>query len=200
MTEVNKRPILIVDDEPEILYSLRNLLRRDFEVHTAESGQEAIEVLQRQPVHVVMTDQRMPELTGVELLTRVQGEWPDAIRMVFTGYADVKAVIDAVNKGRIYRYITKPWDPDELCAVLFQAGEEYDRILDQRRLLADTRSFLARSLALAEGVRDGRWGALNSDGRARSEQLAEAGNALLTRLDDSMTPEPSRGVGQDADG
>src|SRR5919202_4817890 len=99
----NKHPILVVDDEPEILYSLRGLLRREFEVHTAESGEEAMEVLVQHPVHVVMTDQRMPTMTGVELLSRVQGEWPDAIRMVFTGYSDVKAVIDAINKGQIFR-------------------------------------------------------------------------------------------------
>src|ERR1043166_2400344 len=104
-----KPPILVVDDEPEILYSLRGLLRMEFDVHTAESGQEAIEVLRQQPVQVVMTDQRMPGMTGVELMRQVQGEWPEAIRMVFTGYADIKAVIDAINLGHIFRYITKPW-------------------------------------------------------------------------------------------
>src|SRR5207249_3043226 len=135
MTQESKHPILVVDDEPEILFSLRALLRRDFDVHTAESGAEALEVLAQQPIHVVMTDQRMPELTGVELLTRVMGEWPDAVRMVFTGYADIKAVIDAINQGHIFRYVTKPWDPDELLSVLRQACEEYLRIAAQQRLL-----------------------------------------------------------------
>src|SRR5438876_9853498 len=121
MSENARPPILVVDDEPEILYSLRGLLRREFEVHSAESAREAMEILKARPVHVVMTDQRMPEMTGVELLRQVQGEWPDAIRMVFTGYADIKAVIDAINHGRIFRYITKPWDPDELRSVLRQA-------------------------------------------------------------------------------
>ena len=68
-----------------------------------------------------MTDQRMPQMTGVELLQRAQEECPEAVRIIFTGYADIKAVIDAINQGQIYRYLTKPWDPDELVAVLRQA-------------------------------------------------------------------------------
>src|SRR5207247_1718387 len=103
MAGSDKHPILVVDDEPEILYSLRGLLRMQFEVHTAESGREALEILKQQPIHVVMTDQRMPELTGVELLSQVQGEWPDAIRMVFTGYSDEesgKALPDRVEQAQ----------------------------------------------------------------------------------------------------
>ena len=147
MTENGKHPILVVDDEAEILYSLRGLLRRDFEVHTAESAAEAMELLRRQAVHVIMTDQRMPEMTGVELLTEVQGEWPDAIRMVFTGYSDIKAVIEAINEGHIFRYITKPWDPDELKSLLRQACEEYERVVERKKLLLDLRAYLAQSLS-----------------------------------------------------
>src|SRR5215210_7690658 len=95
-----KRPILLVDDEPEILFSLRGLLRREFDLHTADSGAQALEILREHPVHVIMTDQRMPEMTGVELLRRAQGACPQALRMIFTGYADIKAVIDAVNQGQ----------------------------------------------------------------------------------------------------
>ncbi len=76
----DKHPILLVDDEPEILFSLRGLLRREFDLHTAQSGAEALEVLKRQPIHVIMTDQRMPEMTGVELLRRARGECPEAPR------------------------------------------------------------------------------------------------------------------------
>jgi DNA-binding NtrC family response regulator len=177
-----KPPILVVDDEPEILYSLRGLLRMEFDVHTAESGQEAIEVLRRQPVQVVMTDQRMPGMTGVELMRQVQGEWPDAIRMVFTGYADIKAVIDAINLGHIFRYITKPWDPEELRAILHQACEEHDRIIEHNGLRADLREYHSRCLALIEGLREARLGTLHPTGRAEADQLAEAGPAILERL------------------
>src|SRR5215213_10169769 len=106
MTHSSKHPILVVDDEADILFSLRALLRRDFEVHTAESGAQALEVLRQHPVHVIMSDQRMPEMTGAELLSRTRGEYPQAVRIIFTGYADLKAVIDAVNRGEIYRYLT----------------------------------------------------------------------------------------------
>jgi DNA-binding NtrC family response regulator len=143
----SKHPILLVDDEPEILFSLRGLLRRDFELHTANSGAEALEVLHKHPVHVIMTDQRMPEMTGVELLRRARGECPEAIRIVFTGYADIKAVIDAINQGQIYRYLTKPWDPDELAAVLRQACDYYDQLAQRRRLLLDLREHVARAPA-----------------------------------------------------
>ena len=145
MTTATKHPILLVDDEPEILFSLRGLLRKEFELYTAESGAEALEILRRQPIHVLMSDQRMPEMTGIELLRRARGECPEAIRIVFTGYADIKAVIDAINQGQIYRYLTKPWDPDELLAVLRQACDYYDHIAERRRLLRDLREHLARS-------------------------------------------------------
>lgn len=139
-----KHPILLVDDEAEILFSLRGLLRTEFELHTAESGAEALEILRRHPIHAIMTDQRMPNMTGVELLRRAKEERPEAVRIVFTGYADIKAVIDAVNHGEIYRYLTKPWDPDELVAVFRQACDFYDRLSRRRLLLCDLRDHLKR--------------------------------------------------------
>jgi response regulator RpfG family c-di-GMP phosphodiesterase len=154
MTTANKHPILLVDDEPEILFSLRGLLRREFDLYTAQSGAEALEVLRRQPIHVIMTDQRMPEMTGVELLRRARGESPEAIRMVFTGYADIKSVVDAINQGQIFRYLTKPWDPDELCAVLHEACAQYERIAERRRLLFDVREHLLRSQQPADRQMD----------------------------------------------
>ena len=140
-----KQSILLVDDEPEILFSLRGLLRREFDLHTANSGAEALDVLRQHPIHVIMTDQRMPEMTGVEFLRRAHGECPEAIRIVFTGYADIKAVIDAINQGHIYRYLTKPWDPDELLAVLREACDQYERLAERRHLLIDVRNHIARA-------------------------------------------------------
>lgn len=182
MAEKRKHPILLVDDEPEILFSLRGLLRKEFDVHTAESGLEALEILKQQPVHVVMTDQRMPEMTGVELLSRVQGECPQAIRIVFTGYADIKAVVDAVNQAQIFRYLTKPWDPDELIALLRQACDEYEQVTERVRLRADAQAFVAQSLALVEGLRSGQAGTLGASGQAQANELAESGAALVGRL------------------
>jgi DNA-binding NtrC family response regulator len=139
-----------VDDEPEILFSLRGLLRCEFEVHTATSGAQALEILRQQPIHVVMTDQRMPQMTGVELLRRARGEAPDAIRILFTGYADIKSVIDAINEGQVYRYLTKPWDPDDIFTLLRQACEQYDSIAEQRQLLRDLQGHLSASPQGAE--------------------------------------------------
>jgi DNA-binding NtrC family response regulator len=144
MAETRRHPILLVDDEPDILFSLQALLRRDFEVHTAEGGAQALEVLRRHPVHVIMTDQRMPQMTGVEMLTRARVECPQAVRIVLTGYADLKAVVDAINRAEIYRYLTKPCDSDELTAVLRQACEHYEALAERRRLLADMRDHLVQ--------------------------------------------------------
>jgi DNA-binding NtrC family response regulator len=174
MPERSKPPILIVDDEPEILFSLRGLLRLQFEVQTATSGEEALRILRERPVHVIMTDQRMPEMTGVELLRRAQGACPEAIRMIFTGYSDIKAVIDAINEGQIFRYITKPWDPDELIAVLRSACDEYERIAERRQLVVDARDFLGRCLGGLERVPGEEATALAAEGRALQERLDRA--------------------------
>jgi response regulator RpfG family c-di-GMP phosphodiesterase len=181
-----KHPILVVDDEPEVLYSLRALLRREFDIHTAQSGAEALQVLQKQPVHVIMADQRMPHMTGVELLCRVQSQCPEAVRIVFTGYADIKAVIDAINQGRIYRYLTKPWDSDELRGLLHQACAEHDRIVERKRLLTDLRDHLAQGLALETGLREAQYGTLNPEGQAALKKFAEVGSLLRDRLDRTL--------------
>src|SRR5205807_4679178 len=102
-------------------------------------AEEALKMLQNEEVNIVMTDQRMPEMTGVEFLRQVRGEHPDAIRLLFTGYADIKAVIDAINAGNVYRYITKPWDPDELQTVIREACDRYDLITERNLLLEDLR-------------------------------------------------------------
>ena len=195
MAEQSKHPILVVDDEPEILQSLRGLLRMEFEVHTAQNGFEALKILQRQPIHVVMSDQRMPEMTGVQFLSQVQGECPEAIRIVFTGYADIKAVIDAINQGHIFRYITKPWEPDELRAVLHQACEEYEQCVERKRLLTDLRSHVAQGLALVQGLREETYGTLHPAGQTAAEQFAEAGSAFLERLDRVLAPGQGQAFG-----
>lgn len=179
---MNKHSVLLVDDEPEILFSLRGLLRREFELYTAESGAEALEVLRQHPVQVIMTDQRMPQMSGTELLRRSQDECPEAIRMVFTGYADIKAVVDAINQGQIYRYLTKPWDPDELVAVLHEACEHYDRLAERRNLLRSLRDHVARCAGLLEGLPGG-----------SPESAKRDGAALLERIDRALVPEPGAG-------
>lgn len=188
MAETTKHPILIVDDEPEILYSLRGLLRKEFDVQTAQSPYEGLHVLRRQPIHAVMTDQRMPQTTGVEFLRQVRAEFPDVVRLILTGYADLRAVIDAINQGNVYRYLTKPWDPDELRAVLHQACAEYERVAERRRLLAELSAQAARWRGVVDGLRSGALGTLSPAGQAEVERLATDGPALLTRLEQVLGP------------
>ena len=121
MSTRHKHTILVVDDEPDVVKSVQDLLRLDYRVLGATRASEGIKIMQTEEVHVVMSDQRMPEMTGVQFLDRIKGEHPAAIRLLFTGYADITAIIDAINQGNIYRYITKPWDPDELQQVIRQA-------------------------------------------------------------------------------
>jgi signal transduction histidine kinase len=132
-----RHTILVVDDEPDVVQSVKDLLRLEFRVVGATRASEGMKLLQEMEVHIVMSDQRMPEMTGVEFLGRVRGDRPDAIRLLFTGYADIKAVVDAINKGNVYRYITKPWDADELQTILRQASEQYDLLTERKHLLAE---------------------------------------------------------------
>jgi signal transduction histidine kinase len=134
-----KHTILIVDDEPDVVRSVRDLLRLDYRVIGATRAEEALKLMEQEEVHVVLSDQRMPSMTGVELLGKVRGQHPDAIRLLITGYADIRAVIDAINTGSVYRYITKPWDPDELQAIIKEACERYDLIVQRKQLLAELR-------------------------------------------------------------
>jgi signal transduction histidine kinase len=134
-----RHTILVVDDEPDVVKSVQDLLRLDYKVLGATGAQQGEELLAREEVHVVMTDQRMPGMTGVEFLHKVRGEHPDAVRLLFTGYADIHAVIDAINQGNVYRYITKPWDPDELMSIIREACERYDLLVERKMMLVELR-------------------------------------------------------------
>jgi signal transduction histidine kinase len=132
-----KHTVLVLDDEPDVVRSVQDLLRLDYKVLGATSVEEAMKIMDEHDVHVVMTDQRMPGTSGVEFLSKVRSKHPEAIRLLFTGYADIRAVIDAINRGKVYRYINKPWDPDELQAIIREAVDRYDLIIEREQLTAD---------------------------------------------------------------
>ncbi|AJE22186.1 response regulator [Azotobacter chroococcum] len=115
--------ILFIDDEERILRSLAMQFRRHYEVLTESDPQRALERLQDEPVHIVVCDQRMPKMNGAELLTRAREIAPQTLRILLTGYSDLDAAIEALNGGGIFRYLTKPWDPQEMAATLRQAAE-----------------------------------------------------------------------------
>ncbi|WP_020533494.1 adenylate/guanylate cyclase domain-containing protein [Flexithrix dorotheae] len=117
--------ILYVDDEQQNLISFKAAFRREFKILTAISGNEAMEILKENVVHLIITDQRMPEMTGVQFLEKVVPIYPDAIRMILTGFSDIEAIIDAINKGKVFRYISKPWDENELRMTIENAKTLY---------------------------------------------------------------------------
>lgn len=121
----DKINILYVDDEVNNLLSFKALFRLKYKVFTAERGKDAIKILDENEIHVIITDQRMPEMTGVELLESILESHPEPIRILLTGYADLNAVIDAVNKGKIFHYLSKPWDEKELDDTIQRAYEIY---------------------------------------------------------------------------
>jgi signal transduction histidine kinase len=139
--------LLVVDDEPAVLHSIHDLLRLDYRVITREDGPSALEVLENsREINVVMSDQRMPGMSGVELLRRATTIRPETTRLLFTAYADLKAVVDAINQGCVYRYVTKPWDPEELQTVIRQAVEKNEMIVEKMRLLRELKETNQRLL------------------------------------------------------
>lgn len=117
--------ILFVDDEEQNLVTFKATFRRDYTIYTANSALEGLEVMRKHNINLVITDQRMPEMTGVEFLEAILPEYPDTIRILLTGYSDIDAVIDAINTGRVFRYITKPWDERELRMTIENARQLY---------------------------------------------------------------------------
>ena len=134
---LSKKPrMLVVDDEPDNLDLLYRTFRRSFKVLRAESGSDALKVLAEEgEVAVIISDQRMPEMKGTEFLSKTVPEFPDTVRIILTGFTDVEDLVDAINAGQVYRYITKPWDPEELKNVVERASETYDLIKQQNEAL-----------------------------------------------------------------
>jgi signal transduction histidine kinase len=135
MAMAAKPCLLVVDDEPDLVQSVKDLLRFDYKVLGATRASEGLRIMSAEHVQIVMSDQRMPEMTGVEFLSNLKQSHPDTVRLLFTAYADLTAVIDAINEGSVYRYISKPWVPDELRTILRQALEYHLLQVERKRLL-----------------------------------------------------------------
>jgi putative nucleotidyltransferase with HDIG domain len=167
------RTVLFVDDEPNILKSLQRLLRQEeMNVLSASTGQEALEILDKTPAQVFVTDQRMPEMSGVDLLSAVRERHPDIIRMMLTGFTEIKVAVEAINHGEIYRLITKPWNDDELRATIRQAFEQADLKNEIKRLNGVTRE---QNFKLQDMNRN-----LEEKVRERTQQLARKHQELRT--------------------
>lgn len=127
--------VLVIDDEAEVLNTLNRQLRREFDTFLAHNTREALSILRDRPIQVVISDERMPGMTGSEFFSQIQQQYPEAIRLLLTGYADLQAVIQAINQGHIYRYITKPWDATEIRTIVRDAYQRYQMTARNQRLL-----------------------------------------------------------------
>ncbi len=148
--------ILIVDDQVEIVNALTRLLKDDYEVFGATSGLTALEITRREEIAVVLADQRMPQMTGVELFRQIRSENDSMMRILITAYADLDATVAAVNEANIFYYIAKPWEPEELQLIVRRAAEQYllakknaeltRELLEANRLLTRENTVLKTSL------------------------------------------------------
>ncbi len=165
--------VLFVDDELNILKAVQRLLRHEpMKVVCASRAQEALELLERTPAQVVVTDQRMPEMSGVDLLSEVRERHSDVVRMMLTGYTEMNVAVEAINRGEIFRLITKPWNDEELKATLRQAFDHYDLKQEIKRLNQVTRE---QNFKLQDMNRN-----LEQKVRERTKQVAEKHHELRT--------------------
>ncbi len=141
---MSKRSILYVDDEPVSHILFKAVFEDDYDVHTAHSAREGLEILRRQPIQVLITDQCMPEMTGAELLEEIRDELPDIGRVMLTAYSDLEAIIQAVHAGGLDRYVTKPWEADELKQVIEEALHGYERRVGKHRRIQELEREIAR--------------------------------------------------------
>jgi serine phosphatase RsbU (regulator of sigma subunit)/CheY-like chemotaxis protein len=155
--ESRKLKLMVVDDEPDNLDLLFRTFRRDFKVHKADSALKALEILDREgEMAIIISDQRMPEMNGTEFLGKTVERFPDTIRILLTGYTDVEDLVEAINSGQVFKYITKPWNPEELKTVVQQASETYkffkQRTNALRRALKRERLYNDVVIALRESL------------------------------------------------
>ncbi len=165
--------VLFVDDEPQILSSLRRLARRlGYQPIVANGGAEALALLEESPVDVIVSDMRMPKMTGAEFLQQAAERWPETIRILLTGYSDIESAVSAVNDGKIFRYLNKPWEDDAIKQVLDQAMEIAHLTREKLRLQALTEAQNAELAALNEN--------LEARVQERTEQVKKAAALLAT--------------------
>jgi len=132
--------VLCVDDESHILSSLRRSLRKEpYRLLTAGGGAEGLEILAENPVQVVVSDQRMPQMSGTEFLAQVRNLYPDTVRIVLSGYAEASTIVASINRGEVYRFIAKPWEDENLRSTILQSLQHHDLVAENRALQEQTR-------------------------------------------------------------
>ncbi len=176
---INRKPerfaILLVDDEENVLSAVSRVFRREnYEILTALSAEEALETMEESKVHLVISDHRMPDKTGAELLKEIKEKWPETIRIMLTGYADVQSIMGAVNEGAVYKFITKPWNDDDLRLTVSLALQQYMLIKENKKLKEITKkqeSKIKKYSALVEENRGSMGNILVKSGTIKKEEL-----------------------------
>ena len=130
-SKLSNRSLLVVDDEHGILKSLSESFRGLFNVHTADSGERALRLFKEHDIHVVLSDQRMPVMTGVELFAILKAINPLPVRILLTGYSDINVVIRGLNEGLMWKYVTKPWNTEDLKALVRQGARHYLKLAEE---------------------------------------------------------------------
>ncbi|MDY6937857.1 MAG: response regulator [Cyanobacteriota bacterium] len=185
-TRRQKPKMLVVDDEPDNLDLLYRTFRRDFQVTKAESGVQALEVLEREgEVAVIISDQRMPEMKGTEFLSKTVPQFPNTVRIILTGFTDIEDLVEAINSGQVYKYITKPWDPTELKKVVQRASDTYKVLKERTEELERSQSEMALLGAILETAQTApdRAGALEALAAMVGKEFAVDG-CVLQRITD----------------
>jgi two-component system response regulator AtoC len=183
--EQHKLPVLVVDDESDNLDAVRFNFGKAFSLLLATSGEEALGLVRQHEVAVIVTDQRMPRMTGLELLKAAREIRPDAVGIIVTAFTDVDVLIEAINLGRIYRYVTKPWDAKELRGILTHAIERYQLVRENRRLHEQLQQYVGILSSEAHGAFN--FGAIVGESPAlrevlaRVEQVAQTSSTVLLR-------------------
>ena len=162
----NKYNLLVIDDEVEITKTLFRQFRRKYNVYVANSAESALPIMEEKNIQVILSDQRMPGMTGVDFFSKIKEKYPDALKLLITGYSDIEAVIGAINEGQVFRYLTKPWKPEELDSVIKEAFDKYELITNNRLLVKKLKE---AKLSLEKKV------------RKRTQELEKA-NAKLKQL------------------
>jgi response regulator RpfG family c-di-GMP phosphodiesterase len=166
-----KSTLLFIDDEANILAALKRLFKPlGYNVLTAESGTEAFALLEKENVDLVICDMRMPQMDGAEMLEQIRARWPDTVRILLTGYSDIKSTIAAINRGEIYRYVSKPWDDNDMVLIVRDALERKWLLAEEQRLKALTRRQNDELKALNATLED--------KVRRRTEELRDALESL----------------------
>ncbi len=169
-----KYKIMVVDDEPANLRTLERIFRQDYQVVTAPSGAEALALLERHDVALLISDQRMPAMTGIELMKRTVSLRPQMVKILLTGYTDVEALIEAINTGLVYRYLTKPWNNDDLRLTVSRALEHYEAMKSRSILAMENERLRARLREISDTAME----SLEQTGSSRSEHVPKMESEL----------------------